>query len=573
MSENTDPIGDGTDYRRRTFMALLSALGVTGAAGCSGDSGGNTDTEGGGNGDTPTDTETGGDGDTPAEGPTQTPPPTAPPVQGFDPVTYPRPEDAGVVFGEGVDGFGGLTSIPPSEGIEAVTEWELAEDESHFTVINQTGNKWTRAQLSDVHLHIEFSPPDNAGEASSQDRGNSGIFLMNRYEIQVLHNYQTSTYGGGYAGALYQDCPPTVDPAKPATEWNAFDIIWRAPEFDDAGDVVSPGAATVFMNGVCILPHINARGPNFGGHSPYDTHAEEISVRLQDHPGISNVSYRNIWYQEIPPHSETGSDSQYYQDYEFFNPDEISDRDQYMHEDYLQLQEEDAGLPEEYRANEGNRYAPPVVSPGSDLADPPADGQLSTAPGDATILLEAGNLEGWVGPDGGDPGWTPKGDHVTVAPGAGNITSEETVGDSQVHLEFRIPESADNPDSGVLFADRYEINIAGDGTGREGCGAYTYQASPLRDATGAPGEWQSLDIVWQGPRTEGGVFGRPGRVTVLLNGRVVQKRLYIDGPNADGEVGNYGPHPASTPISLQENGSEVDFRYIWARPLYPGTQR
>jgi hypothetical protein len=578
MSDDPDPIGDGSDYRRRTFMALLSAFGITGAAGCSGDDGGGTDTEGGnGNGDTPTDTTSGngngnGNGDTATEPPTQTPPPTAPPVQGFDPVTYPRPDDANVVFGEGVDGLNGLTATPPDPNAEEqdyteVTQWELADDGSYFTVINGTGNKWFRDLLGDVHLHIEFSPPDNAGDASGQSSGNSGIFLMDRYEVQVINNWNNTTFGAGYAGSLYQDCPPLVDPAHPPTEWNAYDIIWRAPEFDDQGSVESPAAATIFMNGVCIMAHINARGPNFGGPSPYEQHAKEISVRLQDHPGISDVSYRNIWYQVIPPHSETGDDPQYRQQYEYDKFDDVSSIDDYMCQDYLQ------DLPDSYRANEGNRYGPPVVDSGADLADPPNDGQFSTAPGDATILLEAGDLEGWVGPDGGEPGWTPEGDHITVAPGAGNITSEETVGDSQIHVEFRIPEGASNPDSGVLLADRYEINIAGSGTGVEGCGAYTYQAAPLRDATRPAGEWQSLDMVWQGPRTEGGVFGRPGRVTVLLNGQVVQKRLYLNGSNADGQVDGYGAHPASAPITLQENGSEVDFRYLWARPLYPDKQR
>jgi len=561
MSDDSDPTEAGGNYQRRTFMALLSAFGITGAAGCSDDGGGDTSTgtEAGGNGNG--DTSTG----TPPDTSTRTPPSTAPPVQGFDPVTYPRPNDANVVFGAGVDGFDGLTAIPPSQGTSEVTQWELADDGSYFTVINGTGNKWFRDQIGDVHLHVEFSPPDNAGDADGQDSGNSGIFLMDRYEIQVLNNWENDPgYSGGYAGALYEDAGPVVDPARPPTEWQSVDIIWRAPEFDDQGDVDSPGAATVFMNGVCILPHINARGPNFGGPTSYQEHAEEVSVRLQDHPGISDVSYRNIWYQVIPPHSETGSDSTHYQQYEYDAFDDASSIDDYMVQDYLD------SFPEGYRENPAaDIYQPPAVQEGRDLADPPADGRLSTAPGDATTLLEGGDLDGWEGPDGGEPGWSPEGDHITVTPGAGNITSEETVSDSQIHVEFRIPEGAASPDSGILLADRYEINIAGEGIGAEGCGAYTYQAAPLRDATGAAGEWQSLDIVWQGPRTEDSVFERPGRVTVLLNGQVVQKRLYIDGPNADGEVGNYRPHPDSAPITLEENGSEVDFRYVWVRPLYP----
>jgi len=573
MAEDHNRKTDPGHYNRRTFMALLSALGATGLAGC-GDDGGENDTPTGTSADTPTETTGNGDGDTPTDTPTATaPPPT--PIAEFDPVIYPRPDDAGVVFGEGVDGLSGLSTTPPDLGINEVptyeedsnTGWELADDGSYFKTREDTGNKWTRDQLGDVHLHVEFSPPDNANDASEQRSGNSGIFLMDDYEIQVLNNYDNDAgYGGGFAGALYQDAPPLVDPARSPTDWNAFDIIWTAPEFDDDDNVRTPATVTIFFNGVVVLPHINVRGPNFGGVTPYNSHPEEVTVRLQDHAGISDVSYRNIWHQTIPPQSETDGVSTFRQQYEYDAFDSASSTDDYISEPY------NASFPEDYRENEGNDYGPPIIEkPGPDLAEPPADGQLSTVPDDATVLLEGGNMSGFA-----DPGWSVGGDggFVTVEPGAGNITSEATFGDSQVHVEFRIPEGADSPDSGVLLDDRYEINIAAEGTGKEGTGAYTYQAAPLRDATRSAGEWQAFDIVYQGPRFEdGALLSRPGRVTVLLNGRVVQQRLYLDGPNAGGEVGNYQPQEAQEPISLQENGSPVDFRYVWARELYPDEQR
>jgi hypothetical protein len=447
--------------------------------------------------------------------------------------------------------------------------WVLADDGSYFQTKNGTGNKWFRDQVGDVHLHIEWKPPDNAGEESGQQSGNSGIFMMNAYEVQVLNNYQNDTYGGGYAGALYQDAPPLVDPARQPTEWPAYDIIWRTPEFDDEGEVLTPATCTVFFNGVCVLPHINVRGPNFGGVSRYQEHAEEVTVRLQDHGGISDVSYRNIWYQTIPPQSATDGTSNFRQQYEYDAFEDVSSTDDYISQPY------NGSFFENYREDEGNRYGPPGVTPGNDRADPPADGQFSTPPGDAVRLLEGGDLQdSWVGPDGGDPGWRLEGDRVTVEPGSGNITTKETFGDAQVHVEFRIPEDADDPDSGVILADNFEINIAGEGTGKQGTGAYTYQAAPLRDATKPAGEWQAFDIIWQGPRLEdGAILNRPGRVTVLLNGQVVQERLYLDGPNVDGDVGNYGAVEEEMPISLEESGSPIEFRFVWARPLYPDEQR
>jgi hypothetical protein len=573
MTDDHNRVTDAGNYNRRTFMALLSALGVTGLAGCGGDGDGN----GNGNGDTPTDTPTdtttsgnGNGNGTPTSTPTATATRTAtPPIEGVTPLSYSRPGDANVVFGEGVDGFGGLTATPPDLGNTPVEDWELSDDGSYFTTINGTGNKWFRDQIGDYHLHIEFTPPDNAGDASGQESGNSGIFLDNAYEIQVLNNNNNSTYGSGYAGSLYLDAPILVDPARSPSEWNAFDILWRSPEFADDGSVLTPATVSVFFNGVCVLPHINVRGPNFGGVSPYSSHAKDVTVRLQDHPGISNVSYRNIWYQPIPPQSATNGVSSFRQQYEYDAFESVSSTDDYISQPY------NASFPENHRTSEGREYQPPVVTPGRDLMEPPGDGQLSTPPGDATELLDGGDLmDAWVGPDGGEPGWDTSSDHITATPDAGNIKTSETFGDAQVHVEFRIPEDADSPDSGVLLANRYEINIAGSGSGKQGTGAYTYQAAPLRDATKSAGEWQALDIIWQGPRFEGGaILDRPGRVTALLNGQVVQERLYIDGPNAGGEVGNYRPQDPQQPIALQENGSEVDFQLVWARELYPSERR
>jgi len=266
---NSPMTGDPTSeeasgsYNRRAFVSLLSALGVTGIAGCSGGDGDGTDT---GTDDGADDGTDNGSTATPDSTPTQPPPEP----NTVDPLTYDRPGDATVVFGEGVDGLskimssaGGSTSIADS--------WELnSDDEGEYAITITGGNTgYTQPEHEDVHLHVEWKPPDYAGQASGQQSGNSGVFMSNLYEVQVLNNYQNdATYGAGFAGSLYEDAPAMVDPARPPTEWQAYDIIWRNPEFDEDENLVSPAACTVFFNGVCVLPHMNVRGPNFGGVPP-----------------------------------------------------------------------------------------------------------------------------------------------------------------------------------------------------------------------------------------------------------------------------------------------------------------
>ena len=567
-----------TNVQRRAFMGILSALGVTGLAGCGGD-GDSTDTPTATATGTATDTET-----TTTESPTATTeppttttePPTAttePPTTTTEPgngngdvsadgaLSYSRPGDANVVFGAGVDGLAGLSETPPDLTETDVSTWQLVNDGAAFQVEPGTGAVWTRDGIGDSHLHIEFSPPDDGG-GSGQGKGNSGIFLANAYEMQVLDNWENSTYGDGYAGALYSQDPPLVDPARPPTEWQAYDIIYRAPRFveEDNSEVVSPGTVTVFLNGVCVLPHINIFGPNFGGVSPYEYHPEEVAVRLQDHN--HEVQYRNIWYTESPPPSATNGVSQFRAQWEEFDPSVSTNG--------FMLSEYRVDFPENHTGG-NNEYAPPTVDADGDVGDPPADGNLATVPGDATVLVgQDTGLGAWESDGGGSTGWSEGEGYISSASGAGNIVSTETFADAQIHAEFQIPADASDATSGILLGNRYRINISGSGSGKQATGAYLGQAAPLRDASKGAGEWQAFDIVWQGPRFEGGaILNRPGRVTVLLNGQVVQQRLYLDGPNAGGSVGNYGPHDPAQPIGLVEAGSTVHFKNVWARGLYP----
>ena len=520
---------------RRRFLEVLGALGMTGLAGCGGDDGAPTSTETETEAGTPTPERS----DTSTPTPTGTPTRTPPDVEPIAPVTPNAmgepPGDAEVLFG------GDVTTLEKFESVGGGdAPWTVADDGSYFQIDVGTGDIVTREPVGDCHLHLEFSPPDETDD-TGQAKGNSGIKMMERYEFQILNNWENDTYSDGLAGAIYGQSPPLVDPYRPPTEWQVYDIVWRPPEFED-DEVVTPALGTAFLNGVLVQVHANFMGITSGEPEPYEPHPPEVPILIQDH-GDSANRYRNVWYRDLPPESEveTGTDSAFQPEY----------NDAYQEEAFVR----DPGTP----AN---------VDPGASFRDPPSD---------ATVLLgEDGSLSGWAGADGGDPGWREADGHVVVEPGAGKIRTEEPIGDCQLHAEFRIPEGVsgvgtNRGNSGLLLANRYELQILDnyDNVSEHDrwIGAYTGQAPPLASPARPPGEWQTFDVVWEGPRFSNNRFDRPGRVTVLLNGVVVQNRLYLNGPNAGGSVESYEPHPPEAPLGLQEDGDPVHFRNVWYRDV------
>jgi hypothetical protein len=138
-------------------------------------------------------------------------------------------------------------------------------------------------------------PPKGTG----QGRGNSGVFLMDRYELQVLDSYKDKTYFDGQASAIYKQTPPMVNAMRPPGEWNTYDIIWTAPRFKDDGSLESPAYITVLHNGVLTLNHFALEGATPFNQSPkYEKH-DKLPIHLQDHG--NPVRYRNIWVREIKP--------------------------------------------------------------------------------------------------------------------------------------------------------------------------------------------------------------------------------------------------------------------------------
>lgn len=158
------------------------------------------------------------------------------------------------------------------------------------------GDITTQQEFGDFQLHIEWSAPDEVvGE--SQGRGNSGIFLQDRYELQVLDSYQNRTYSNGQAASIYKQHRPLVNAMRSPSEWNVYDIIYTAPRFKEDGSVFTPARVTVLHNGVLVQNNVDIKGPTeYIGLPEYKPHGK-APISLQDHG--NPVSYRNIWIREL----------------------------------------------------------------------------------------------------------------------------------------------------------------------------------------------------------------------------------------------------------------------------------
>lgn len=157
----------------------------------------------------------------------------------------------------------------------------------------------TRRGLGDVQLHIEWATPGTV-KGSGQGRGNSGVILMERYEVQVLDSYQNETYADGQAAAIYGQHPPLVNASRPPGEWQSYDVVFRRPRFGAGGSLVTPARMTVFHNGVLVQDNAELWGPTaWLEHERYAAHADSLPLLLQDHD--NPVRYRNIWVRPLPP--------------------------------------------------------------------------------------------------------------------------------------------------------------------------------------------------------------------------------------------------------------------------------
>ena len=205
------------------------------------------------------------------------------------------PSDAIVLF----DG----TNLDEWEG----GKWDVAN--GVLTAKPQSGSIFTKKKFGSCQLHVEFAcPPVDDPNAKGQGRGNSGIFLMNHYELQVLDSYENPTYFEGQCGSIYKQFPPYVNCVKKPTEWQTYDIIFTRPilrtEKDANGkeyvaEVIRPAYITVLLNGCVVQNHWEIKGDTFFHRTPqYQPHADREPIQIQDHN--NTTQFRNIWVREIP---------------------------------------------------------------------------------------------------------------------------------------------------------------------------------------------------------------------------------------------------------------------------------
>lgn len=198
------------------------------------------------------------------------------------------PSDATVLF-DGKD----LSAWQGGDGKPA--GWKLVDG---VMEVNGSGNIQTKAEFGDFQMHLEWAEPKEISE-SSQGRGNSGVFLMGRYEVQVLDCYDNRTYADGQTGALYGQKPPDVNACRAPGEWQSYDIVFHAPHFDGE-KLASPARVTVFQNGIVVQDDIAFLGTT--GHrtlAQYSPHPPQGPIVLQDHG--NPVRYRNIWIRPLTP--------------------------------------------------------------------------------------------------------------------------------------------------------------------------------------------------------------------------------------------------------------------------------
>lgn len=201
-------------------------------------------------------------------------------------------------------------SRPPSDAIVLfggadLSQWQMVNgdpvkwkvENGYFETAPSTGPIASKQGFGDCQLHVEFAGP-TPPRGSSQGRGNSGVFLMGKYEVQVLDSYQNQTYPDGQAGSIYGQYPPLVNASRPPGEWQTYDIIFRAPRFDAAGKLVRRARLTLLHNGVVVQDNMELTGPtNHQKRPPYQAHPDKLPLTLQDHG--NPVKFRSVWVREL----------------------------------------------------------------------------------------------------------------------------------------------------------------------------------------------------------------------------------------------------------------------------------
>lgn len=200
---------------------------------------------------------------------------------------------------------------PPADAVvlfdgKSLSEWRSADggpakwviEDGAIESVPGSGYLHSARGFGDVQLHVEWATPLPAS-GTSQGRGNSGVFLMGLYEVQVLDSFENDTYPDGQAAAVYGQYPPLVNACRPPGEWQSYDIVFRRPRFRPDGSLASPARISVVHNGILVQDGVEPWGPTAWLQAlPYTAHPDKLPLAFQDHG--NPVRYRNIWLRELP---------------------------------------------------------------------------------------------------------------------------------------------------------------------------------------------------------------------------------------------------------------------------------
>ncbi len=199
------------------------------------------------------------------------------------------PSDAVILFDRG--NLNQFSSVKDNSSVP----WKVKG--AFFTVVPGSGNIQTKQLFGDIQLHIEFKIPRAAKKREGQKSGKSGIYLMGKYEVQVLNSFENETYPKGQAGAVYEQYAPLVNASLKPGKWQVYDIVFKAPDFNSNGSLIKPPCLTVFHNGVLIQDHVEVLGPTTSYNKELPEKTVKGPLMLQEHNNA--VSYRNIWVRPL----------------------------------------------------------------------------------------------------------------------------------------------------------------------------------------------------------------------------------------------------------------------------------
>jgi hypothetical protein len=232
------------------------------------------------------------------------------PVRGDSPTDWPVHDMARPLPRVVTPGPAGTPGAPPSDAVVLLAGGDLSgwEDDAgkparwtsgdgYAEIAAKAGSIRSRKGFGDCQLHVEWASPAVV-KGEGQDRGNSGVFLMGLYEVQVLDGFENRTYADGTTAAIYGQYPPLVNACRKPGEWQTYDIVFHRPRFDGKGVLTTPARMTVLHNGLLVHDNAVLTGPTtHKARPPYTAHADRLPIGLQDHG--CPVRYRNIWVRDL----------------------------------------------------------------------------------------------------------------------------------------------------------------------------------------------------------------------------------------------------------------------------------